>query len=40
MSPFWTAFWILFIYIPLLVTWMLEPADVFRRTDRFPEPTR
>ena len=33
MSPFWTAFWILFIYIPLLVTWMFGLADVFRRTD-------
>lgn len=33
MSPFWTAFWILFIYVPLIVTWVFGLADVFRRSD-------
>ena len=33
MSPFWTAFWILFIYVPLIVMWAFGLADVFRRSD-------
>ena len=33
MSPFWTAFWILFIYIPLVTIWFFGLTDVFRRAD-------
>ncbi len=33
MSPFWTAFWIVFIYIPLVAMWIFGLADVFRRPD-------
>ncbi len=33
MSPFWTAFWILFIYIPLLSMWVFGLTDVFTRRD-------
>ncbi len=33
MSPFWTAFWIIFIYIPLVAMWVFGITDVFRRTD-------
>lgn len=33
MSPFWTAFWIAFIYIPLLTMWVFGLVDVFQRRD-------
>ena len=33
MSPFWTAFWIVFIYIPLVAMWLFGLTDVFRRAD-------
>ena len=33
MSPFWTAFWIVFIYIPLVAMWIFGLTDVFRRPD-------
>ena len=33
MSPFWTAFWIIFIYFPMLALWVFGLSDVFRRSD-------
>ena len=33
MSPFWTAFWILVIIVPLVIIWVFGLADIFRRRD-------
>lgn len=33
MSPFWTAFWLFFIFIPLVFLWVFGMVDVFRRHD-------
>lgn len=33
MSPFWTAFWILFIWVPLVTMWVFALTDIFRRED-------
>lgn len=33
MSPFWTAFWILVIIVPLVIIWVFGLIDVFRRPD-------
>jgi len=33
MSPFWTVFWIVFIYVPLIMLWVFGLSDIFRRRD-------
>ncbi len=32
-TPFWNAFWLMFIFIPLLLIWGFALVDIFRRDD-------
>jgi hypothetical protein len=33
MSPFWTGFWLIFIFLPLVFLWVFGMLDVIRRHD-------
>jgi len=33
MDAFWTAFWLLLIWIPLVTLWVFGLTDIFRRID-------